>query len=134
MLGSTVTEALGLAIDDYNSWAERSAMHYDSIKAYTELRGIFFNKLRNRLCNVEGWRCRVAAWRGGRTLYPTDIKMEVSKECQLAWIDIPFYQSHSIERTSTLQELHEACKAWTTSTKASVEYKLDSIIKQIKDF
>lgn len=86
---------LQAAIETYNRWAEKGARYYDPVKAYSELRGIFYNKLialakDHTSLNIRPhhrWRHRTI------TLNPSDLICQFDERAMLvsvgleSWVD-----------------------------------------------
>lgn len=56
-------EAIQKAVDDYNDWATKKGADYDIVRAYNELKGIFYNKFASYVNTYTGLR------RGSRNSY-----------------------------------------------------------------
>lgn len=135
----TVEEALQAAIGDYNNWASEKGRGYDPVRAYGELRGIFFNKLMARL--RESGEIIVNRLRH-RTVLPDDLACIFSNTtCELKGLVIPTASGNE-DRLSILVLLSEyAGKADYKSTYSapqhalvSPENKMTYIINSIKTY
>lgn len=93
-----VQTVLQVAMQDYNIWAQRGARYYDPVKAYGELRGIFFNKLIARardagfqLRPYHRWRSQVL------TLHPSDIICKFDANARLHEVSLETWVNGKIK-------------------------------------
>jgi hypothetical protein len=131
----TLKEALQEAIREYNLWAAERAGGYDSVAAYGELRGIFFNKLLGRIKEVAGYQFHGRSYYG-RLIQPTDFLCELSRSCALIHMHInPPSSSYSTLRINMLKDLITAAtEVEYEILPTPTEYGLAGIVNAIKAY
>jgi hypothetical protein len=125
------------AINDYNVWASQKAKGYDPVKSYTDLRGIFFNKLRQSI-NNSGYKdmMNTASRHYSRTLYPEDINCQFNEVGYLAGLSFLSPAKHSNQdRIIALSLLTDSLGYIIFETHSEdVCYQLKQITESISQF